>query len=268
MNMGKNMDEIKGLLVPISTPMYHGKFDRASMKKLVNNVGPYVSGYVPCLSSGEGQKMSDKLWVEVTSSIVKMTDKPIYVGVKRVKEEDTVKLIKKAKQIGCAGVTIPVPSLGNERKVVEYFQRLNKLGMDTIVYNTETASIKTVKGITDLDKIGNIIAVKDSSMNMLLFRKLVDLRKKEKLNLSISQGIEHLLYDSKGCDGYLISLLNLEPRLCSEMFKKQDKKTDKKIKDLFWEYNLGGEWYVTIKASLRERGIIKSAEEINPFIKP
>ena len=64
-----NKIEIKGLYVPIITPMFHGEFDKGSMQKLIESVDQYVDGYVPCLSSGEGQVLSNEQWKEVVQFV-------------------------------------------------------------------------------------------------------------------------------------------------------------------------------------------------------
>ena len=56
MNMKKE-NNIVGLFVPLVTPIYKGKFDGTSMKKLVKFLDSTVDGYIPCLSSGEGKRL-------------------------------------------------------------------------------------------------------------------------------------------------------------------------------------------------------------------
>ena len=137
-----------------------------------------------------------------------------------------------------------------------------------MIYNTETAHFKTVEAIQKLDQIENIISLKDSSMNIDFFQKMVGLRKAGSLHMTILQGIEHKLLDSKGCDGFLTSLLNNEPELCKKMFESYPEKLQQQImSEFWWQHNLGGEWFITLKAMLYSKGILRSAEQVSQVVK-
>lgn len=261
------MTNIKGLLVPLITPMYHGSFDDESMAKLITNVDQYVDGYVPCLSSGEGAVMADDLWQEVVSSVRAKTKKPVIAGIKRPEIKEIIKLAGLAEKIGCEAVILPAP-FNTDEKNVKFFKAISaEISLPIIIYNTETNCIQSAKAIQEIDGLKNIIAIKDSSMNINLFQELIDLKTKGEIKLNIFQGMEHLLLPSKGCDGFLISLLNVEPKLCKDMLENFSAEINSEILNKFQEYNLGGEWYITLKALLYGRNVIRSAEQVNPAIK-
>ena len=261
------MNKITGLLVPLITPMHHGKFDGQAMGKLIKSLEKYVDGYVPCLSSGEGAMMSDQLWQEVVASVRSKTVKPVIAGIKRKKIKDIVKLAGLAKKMNCNAIILPVP-FNSDQKNIKFFEHVaSKISMPIVIYNTETAAFKSIAAVKKINKLSNIIAIKDSSMNIGLFKQLLALKATGELRINLFQGMEHLLLESKGCDGFLVSLLNVEPKLCKSMFKSFSKKTNLKILNKFWTYNLGGEWYITLKGLLYSQGIIRSSEQINPAIK-
>ncbi|OGN05733.1 MAG: hypothetical protein A2831_03640 [Candidatus Yanofskybacteria bacterium RIFCSPHIGHO2_01_FULL_44_17] len=264
--MKKN--EIKGLWIPIVTPMYKGSYDSESMSKLIAFVDPYMDGYVPCLSTGEGAFLSDKLWEEVISDLRSKTKKPIIAGIKGRELSEILKLADKAKALGCQAIIVPAPS-NNEEESLNFFSKLaTKSSLPIMIYNTETAHFKTVEAIQKLDQIENIISLKDSSMNIDFFQKMVGLRKAGSLHMTILQGIEHKLLDSKGCDGFLTSLLNNEPELCKKMFESYPEKLQQQImSEFWWQHNLGGEWFITLKAMLYSKGILRSAEQVSQVVK-
>jgi Dihydrodipicolinate synthase/N-acetylneuraminate lyase len=66
-----------------------------------------------------------------------------------------------------------------------------------------------------LDELGNIVAIKDSSGDDRFFSQVLTM--KPELKMSVLQGVENKLLQSKGCDGYMISLSNVEPSLCRNM---------------------------------------------------
>lgn len=259
MNMQKN--KVQGVYSALVTPFYKGKFDAESMEKLVRSLNPFVDGYAPCLSTGEGDKLTLSEWEAVVKTVRNSTSKPIYAGIKAKK--NIAAFVKKAKSLGCAGVVLPIP----KTNIIGHFDELASQ-MPIVLYNTEDSPVVSVEMIRKLDEVDRIIAIKDSSMNIAFFRKLLALRKEGKLRMSILQGMEHLFFESAGCDGYMTSLPNVEPKLCNDMFLNPTKATDEKVKELFWKYNLGGKWFVTIKALLYARSIIRSSEEVHMEIRP
>lgn len=267
MNM-KNRNNMTGLFVPLVTPFYRGEFDEVSMKKLIKSLDASVDGYIPCLSSGEGKKLSVKEWEIMIKSVCSSTKKPVFAGILRESEKEVFSLIQRANKLPCTGIVVPTLYDTDEENFEHLKQVSGKSSKLILFYNTEEHPFKTVAILKKLDSLSRIVAVKDSSMNMAFFRKLITLKRQSKLRINIFQGMEHLLLQSAGCNGYVISLLNTEPKLCKTMFQKQDKFTNDKIKANFWKQNLGGNWYISLKAILYERGVIRSAEEVNPEVKP
>lgn len=263
----KKENNITGSFVPLVTPFYRGKFDENSMKKLVKSLDSSVDGYIPCLSSGEGKSLSVKEWENVINTVFASTKKPVFAGILRSDEKEIFALIKKANSLPCTGIVIPTLYKTDEKNL-QYIKQATEFSKKQIMlYNTEEHPLKSIDTIKDLDSLSKIVAMKDSSMNLSFFKKLVTLKNQNKLSMSIFQGMEHLLLQSAGCDGFVISLLNTEPKLCKSMFQKQNKITNDRIIAKFWEQNLGGNWYISLKAILHERGIIRSAEEVKQTIK-
>lgn len=262
------MKNVAGLWVLLLTPMYRGTYDAESMSRLLKLIEPHVTGYVPCLSTGEGDVLSNKLWGEVIKDLRAKTEKPILAGIKRGEMKDILNLARMARKAGCEAIVVPVPS-NSEAKSLNFFSKLTKASpLPIVAYNTESTAFSTVEGIKKLDKIDKIIALKDSSMNIVLFQILVKLRSKNKLRICLLQGMEHQLFASKGCDGFLTSLLNNEPVLCKKLFETFSEVFHRQIMEkLWWQHNLGGEWYVTLKALLYGQGVLRSAEQVKQMVK-
>ncbi|NCS99416.1 dihydrodipicolinate synthase family protein [Candidatus Parcubacteria bacterium] len=259
--------DIKGLYIPIITPMKKGKVDLTSMGRLMDFVDPFIDGFAPCLSSGEGDVLNDEQWQEVVSFVKSKTTKPIFVGIKRGSIEDVLRLANAAKEIGCEGLTIPVPS-NDIDETKRFFEKItSNVDLPIIIYNTETKNIKTLRDLKVVDENERIVAIKDSSMNKGFFESVCSARVSGGLKMNALQGLEHLLDTPEGCDGYLVSLLNVEPKLTKQYFLERGEKEHQEIMDKFYEYNLGGEWFVTLKALLYARGLISSAEQVKQEIK-
>lgn len=259
---------LAGLYVPLITPFYKGHFDPQSLKNLMQFTAPEVNGFVPCLSSGEGGIVSDAVWEEVVRCTRKYTKRTVIAGIKRNTISDTIKLANKAQRIGCNAIMVPVPCL-DEQEALQYFQDLTrKIALPVVVYNTEQNRFKSKAAIRELQKNTAIIGMKDSSMNHKLFAQMCKMRIEKTLRFPVFQGMEHQMQTPPGCDGYIVALTNIEPRLCRDMLTKNSAPLNAKIIDLFWRYNLGGNWYVSLKSLLFERKIIRSAEEAVLAIRP
>lgn len=259
---------LAGVYVPLVTPFYKGRFDPSSLRKLIQLVTPEVSGFVPCLSSGEGGIISDSVWEEVVRCARRHTKKTLIAGIKRNKIDDTIKLGNKAQRIGCDAVMIPVP-FADERESLRYFRDLaDAIALPIVIYNTEQNRFKSIAAIKELQKNAAIVGMKDSSMNEKLFAQMCKMRINKTLRFPVFQGMEHQMLSPSGCDGHIVALANVEPTLCNEMLSKNSERLNAKIIELFWRYNLGGNWYVSVKALLCERKIIRSAEETNLAIRP
>ncbi len=234
----------------------------------MDTIEPFAEGFVPCLSSGEGQFLSLSTWQNVIQATRQYTQKVVIAGIKRETLQETIALGKLAQQLGCDAIIVPVP-VSDDRVTVGYFNQITAaIALPIVIYNTESHSIQSLDGLRQLESLPQIIAIKDSSMNEEFFKLLCNLRTQAQLRLSVLQGFEHLLQVPPGCDGYLIALANLEPELCHRMLLENSDVINSEILDCFWRYNLGADWFVSMKAILMARQVIRSAEQVNLMVQP
>jgi 4-hydroxy-tetrahydrodipicolinate synthase len=259
---------ISGLWAPLLTPMYFGNFDEESMKKLIQSLDPFVNGYAPCMSSGEGTMLSDEQWEKVVACTVKNTSKPVIAAILGRTDEDIIKLSKKAEALGCLGIAIAAAGSDDEEKLAFCTNIASQSPLPLVIYNLEGSAFTSIDSIKTLDQIEQIMAIKDSSGDKMFFKSLVQARSNGEISMSVLQGVEYNAEYSQGCDGYLTALINVEPELSKKLLDDYSKMTTQDIMDKFWQYNLGGEWYVTLKAILYSRKILRSAEQVRPTITP
>jgi 4-hydroxy-tetrahydrodipicolinate synthase len=251
------LNKMKGLFVPLITPFNNGAFDNESMQKLVQKLESYAEGFIPCLSTGEGKKISEEDRITIVKSVMDVTNKEIYAGILDKSNDEIIEITKQLKKIGCNGVCINVIN-GVDESTKSLFEKIN---MKVILYFTEPIDNDEV--IQLLFTLKNLIAIKDSTRNLDFFNKILKAKSQLSSPVSIYQGMEDLLIESKDCDGYILALANLEPELCKKMYDNLSADNDKKIKSLFKKYNLGGdEWFLTLKSELTKRDIIKSGEPV------
>jgi 4-hydroxy-tetrahydrodipicolinate synthase len=254
---------VKGLWVPLLTPLNEGKFDKTSALTLLKNIEPYADGFVPCLSSGEGSKMNKELWEEVVGFIVQNTSKPVAAGILKNDLQDILRICEKAKQLGCFAVVVPTQGSSDEERQ-EFCKNVSEqISLPLIVYTTEKSAITTLDSIKKLATYPNVIGIKDSLGNQSFFNEMVKARKAGMLDLSVLQGMENQLLQSAGCDGFLISLANIEPQLCRDMLEHPTEELNGKVMQKWDELNLASdEWYVYIKKALFENKVITSPETL------
>jgi len=261
-----NQSKIAGLYVPLITPLYKGKIDVESLNSIVSHLDAHVDGFVPCLSSGEGALLTDTQWLQVAVAVITKATKPVYTGILRPTIDSTVTLALEAKKLGADGIAVPVKS-NNDIEIQEYFIELSKRqSLPIIIYNTEEHYVQSIETVKKLASIESVIAIKDSSDNIQLFDEMCSMRTTNDLRISVLQGMEHRLKVPNGCDGYMISLLNVEPEICRVMLDQQSDKVNEEILELFSKYNLGGEWFVSLKAILHTKGVITSCEQVEQSI--
>lgn len=253
---------MKGLFVPLVTPFYKSKLDIISLKRLISYLEPYVEGFVCCLSTGEGDKLSLKDWKAVINSVQKTTSKQVFIGLLGERKR-ILSLAMLAKYIDCDGIIVK-PISDSKEAILKYFSSIVKLSdKPVVIYNTKDNPIQGVSFVENLDNLDKIIAIKDSSENMKFFKELVDLKKKGKIKIDLLQGMENNLLESKGCDGYIVSLANVNPKLCKKMLKEQSEEVNKEIMRDFNKYKLGDEkWYISLKEELVKKGILRSSEVV------
>jgi len=260
----KSTLQINGLWVPIVTPFFEGRLDEESLVALVKDIENQVDGFVPCLSSGEGNKMDDELWEKVVKIVIENTSKSVAVGILDASMAKIIDLSEKAKNLGCVAITIPLQDIDAEAQIRFCKEVSDKSYLPIILYNTEGVHIGSVDVLMEIDRNENIVSLKDSSGNQKFFNEAVQAKGEGKIELSILQGMENQLLESAGCDGYLIALANIEAKLCQDMYIDPSKELNNEVMRKWIEFNLGSAtWYVGIKQSLFSRGKIKSAELIS-----
>ncbi len=256
------------LYVPLCTPMYKWTFDKRSFKKLIQTLEPHVDGYVPCLSSWEWHEMSVDLRKSVLSETLKLTQKPVYVWIKRDTTKEVIALLRLAEELWATWITTPVLA-PDQTDIYEYIQTLaSETFLPIIIYNTEQQHIDNIELLQKIDALKSIVAIKDSSMNDVFFEQMIAAKQKWDLDMSVFQWMEHKLKTSLDADWFLISLANVEPELCKMFLQHGWEELFAVFDEIFRTNNLWKNWYVTLKAMLMMKWIFSSAEEVNPFITP
>ncbi|MEK6874937.1 MAG: dihydrodipicolinate synthase family protein [Nanoarchaeota archaeon] len=256
---------IKGIIPPLVTPIDNdGNVCEQSVKQLIKFVSPYSSALMPTLSSGEGWALSDKQFEDMIKFTLKYSKLPVFAGVEFKTTKEVIEKAKIAKLLGVNAIVITTPFKRNiiQGKIYEHFKKIKgEVDIPIFIYNEHVISRNSISfgTIVKIYRLGNIIGIKEASGSADFTQKLV----KAKLNVPLFQGWEHLCFQSKGVEGYILPLSNLEPKICFEMLQHPTIEKQNKIDDLCKKYNItGGDWYVWLKNELYQREIITSGKVV------
>ncbi len=256
---------ITGIIPPLVTPLdNNGNVCEQSVKRLIEFVSPYSSALMPTLSSGEGWALSDTQFEDMIKFTINYSKLPVFAGVEFKTTEAVIEKAKIAKSLGVQAIVITTPFKESitQEEIYEHFKKIkNEVNVPIFIYNEHAISGNSInfETIVKICQLGNIIGIKEASGSADFTQKLVQ----TKLNVPIFQGWEHLCFQSKRVDGYILPLSNLEPKLCFEMlqFPTLEKQSD--IDAFCKKYKItGNDWYAWLKKELHQRGIITTERVI------
>lgn len=253
----------RGIIPPLITPLSEaGNVDEESVRRLVAYVEPHSTALMPTLSSGEGWALNEVQWRDMVVYTKQCAhNKSVLVGILLPTTEETAKRALVAKELNTDAIVITTPFEKNitQDQIFYHFEKVKIVtsGMPVFIYNEEaisgnTITLETMKRII---KLGNIVGIKEASGSIEFSKQLMEAN----LGVPIFQGWENLCYESKGVDGYILPLSNLEPKLCLEMFENPTQGRQTLINNFCEKYNLLGKtWYKELKKELKIRGVISN----------
>jgi 4-hydroxy-tetrahydrodipicolinate synthase len=256
----------KGVIPPLVTPVdKNGKVCEQSIENLTNILGPYSSAWMPALSSGEGWALDKKQWEDMVRLTIKHSyGLPVLAGIELRTTNEVIKRAKIAKKMGVNAVVVTTPFEKDisQEDIFEHFRRLNKeVDIPIFIYNEETISGNAIGYNTMLKicELGNIVGIKEASGSAGYTRKLLNAG----LSIPIFQGWEHLCHKTKGVDGYILPLSNLEPEVCADMLNQATQEKQSRIDLLCKRYNISGkDWYAWLKKELKKRRILTTEKVV------
>lgn len=255
-----------GIIPPLITPLNDaGDVDEESVRRLIAYVEPYSTALMPTLSSGEGWALNETQWRDMVIYTKRYShNKPVLAGILLPTTKEVTRRAMLAKELGVDAIVITTPFEKNitQEQIFYHFKSITEVGgIPVFVYNEEVISgnaitFETIKKIINL---GNIVGIKEASGSIEFTKELI----MGNFGVPIFQGWENLCYESKGVDGYILPLSNLEPKLCLEMFENPTVEKQKMIDNFCEKYNLLDKtWYKELKKELKMRGIISSDKSV------
>lgn len=168
------MKEIKGIIVPILTPMHED--ETVNYEELVNQIERLIAAGVHGIfvfgTNGEGYILDEEEKAEIIRVAVKAVNGrvPVYAGTGCVSTRDTIRMSRKAKELGADVISIITPSFAaaSQEELIRHYETVaNAVDMPILLYNipARTGNALAPATVQKLSQVANIVGAKDSSGN-------------------------------------------------------------------------------------------------------
>jgi 4-hydroxy-tetrahydrodipicolinate synthase len=253
-----------GVIAPLVTPMGFGPgVSEEGIDGQIQAVRPWVSGLMPCISSGEGWRLTQPQWRATVEATIRMADGlPVYAGCQASDWRTMERRALEAEQMGADAIVISIPARhghSSTSTLLEKFGLLRRALGGPVVYYLESFvsgwDVGADLGVRICEEL-DAVAVKDSMRNAQLTSELLE-RLAGRTN--VLQGWEDMLSPDLPVDGY-VGPLALLSECTATLFS-----SDPQWVDIARETERFGvldrDYIARVKAELHLRGLIPSAAE-------
>lgn len=252
-----------GVIVPLVTPIDdRGVVCRRSVAGLIACSQHIARGYVPCLTSGEGWRLSRSQWEAMVRHTLELAaPRTVIVGIERPTTGEVIELADLARRLGAGAIMLTSPFGPGvaQASIVEHYRQVHDAsGLVIYIYNESSLSrndtaFETLLAVAELPRV---VGIKDSVASGRDPSQIAALRSR---GLAYYVGWEHHLASGLPVDGCVVSLANLEPALCQVALGCADPALRAEIVRLTEAYELlADDWYRHVKRTLKARGVIAS----------
>jgi 4-hydroxy-tetrahydrodipicolinate synthase len=253
----------KSIFVPLISPLdEQSKICEPSVRRLLHCSRPYVDGYIPCLTSGEGWRLGRRDWQRMLElTLTHAQDKTVIAGIERATTTEVIEYALLAQKLGAQAVMFTSPFAAGTRQeaIIEHYREVHdSTSLDIFIYNESALSgnEKTFETLLAIAELPRVIGIKDSP-SLPRSQKQIELLRAEGLDYFI--GWEMQLARDLESDGNVVSLANLEPGLCRLAIGARQQSIGKLIEALNEHFELGADdWYAQVKKELKARGVIST----------
>jgi len=233
---------LRGIIPPVITPLQdRDTLDVKGLERLIEHIlAGGVHGLFILGTTGEAPSLSYRLRYEVIERVCKQVKKrvPVLVGITDTSFVESVNLARKAESGGAQAVVLAPPYYfpAGQSELLEYLEHItSELPLPLFLYNmpSYTKLVFEPQTIRAAAEYPNIAGIKDSSGNMIYFRRLQILLR-DHPDFSILMGREELLAETVllGGHGGVCGGANLLPELYVELYNAACSKDLAKIEVL------------------------------------
>ena len=233
---------LRGIIPPLVTPLLdRDTLDAAGLERLIEHIlAGGVHGLFVLGTTGEAPSLSYRLRYELIERVCGQVKGrvPVLVGITDTSFVESVKIARKAKDAGGQAVVLAPPYYfpAGQAELLEYLRHLTpELPLPVFLYNMPSYTKlvyepETIRAAADFP---GIVGIKDSSGNMIYFRRLQSLLK-DHPDFSLLIGREELLAEAVlfGGHGCVCGGANLIPQLYVDLYNAACSKDLPKVESL------------------------------------
>lgn len=222
--------ELKGIIPPILTPM--NADESINLDELRNHIERMLEGgahgIFPFGTNGEGYILSENEKIEVLEATIDQVKGrvPVYAGTGCISTADTVRMSKKAEQMGADVLSIITPSfaVASQKELYDHYAEIAKnVDIPIVLYNIPARTGNKILPETVLKlakEIDVIMGAKDSSGDWDNLQAYINLTKDLDKDFKVLSGNDSLILPSLkiGGAGGIAGCANVYPRVLSSIY--------------------------------------------------
>lgn len=218
-----SLQDLKGSIPALITPMKDGKVDEEAFRKLVRwQIAEGSEGLVPCGTTGESPTLSHDEHMRVIDICIEEAagKVPVIAGAGSNSTAEAISLTRHAKEAG-ADAVLSVTGYYNKPSQEGIYRHYAAIAaavdIPLIVYNIPARAIVevSVDTMARLAKLPNIVGTKDATANLARVLRERITCGPDWIQLSGEDGTA-LAYMIQGAQGVISVTANVAPKLCSE----------------------------------------------------
>jgi len=219
---------LRGIIPPMVTPLLdRDTLDAAGLERLIEHIlAGGVHGLFILGTTGEAPSLSYRLRYELIERVCTQIKRrvPVLVGITDTSFVESVNIACKAKDAGAQAVVLAPPYYfpAGQAELLEYLKHLAvELPLPLLLYNMPyyTKLVFEPETVQAAATITGVVGIKESSGDMVYFRQLLSLLKKQP-DFSLLIGQEELLAETvlAGAHGGVCGGANLVPQLFVDLY--------------------------------------------------
>src|SRR3989338_4627146 len=234
-----------GTFIPLITPLdENGLVCRQSVAQLLAHGRHAVSGYIPCLTSGEGWNLSLDQWSDMLRyTLAEAGEQTVIAGIERGSTAEVLDYARQAAELGARAImlTSPFGAEVEQPAILAHYRAVHDgTDLDIYIYNESSLSgnetaFETLLQIAELPRV---VGIKDSSEQPRSPGQIAALQAR---GLAYYLGWEHHPAGDLPAGGHVVALANLEPMLCRMALDRTEPAMQREISRLSEAYDLFSE---------------------------
>ncbi|GCF95086.1 4-hydroxy-tetrahydrodipicolinate synthase [Enterococcus florum] len=224
------MVKINGIISPILTPMKEDEsVNYEELRVQINRIlAGGVHGIFVFGTNGEGYILSEEEKVEIMKVAVDEVNGrvPVYASTGLIGTADTIRLSKKAQEIGVDVLSIITPSFAaaSQEELYTHFKTVaESVDMPIVLYNipARTGNSLAPATVGRLSKISNIVGVKDSSGNFDNILQYIE-QTRDREDFAVLSGNDSLILWTlfAGGQGGIAGCSNIYPYVMAQIYEQ------------------------------------------------